>query len=687
MITLRALSARCGLSTASLAAAAFVSACGGGGGSSVSERPLAIVLGGVAATGAPFAEAEVKVFDRRGADVCSARTDAQGHYRCELASAATAPFAIVARLGEQALYSTAATTVSATVNVTPLTTLIVARLTPSGDPARLVEALAADPTLVDAPKLQAKVDEVQALIAPLLGAVGDSVNPISGAFAADGSGHDKVLDSLQVSIRPEAEASNIELTVKTRPASDADRPVSLSFKSSDVAPAPLAAPIRSDALVDSGIAGLMMGFLGRATACYAEPLSQRIAGVPEGATQASGDGAAVAAPSCRGLFLDSAPSLYKDNGALVGPGGSFAGLFRSSSTGVKFDHPVFEYQLANGDVYVTFRTTTVTGVVGWSALTMRKQDGLLRAVGNQYAYDASVRAYASDREFPMQPRFSWIGSGYAPSIRNKLDPQTRLPIFKEAYVTAPDGRRSTYRPLSGRSAMGIVAEDGRQRVNVVQFLAAEFQNLSTAGTPAAKDGRGGAYFVDPQLDDTALLALPDHGVWTIEWVHVDPALDNVTQRYRTVSRAPTVAELRQMKFAQLDAAFKSELTARSDVASAGAVIFGAPSAEQPSVFSFATASGADGWTVPDGALAPVSISTYGASPNGAGFNDTTAVLAAERKGTVNCSSQSATDFHCDDTTGTTQYAQGSRVDAFDLWTRNGRQLEIQKQVNLYRLAE
>jgi hypothetical protein len=268
-----------------------------------------------------------------------------------------------------------------------------------------------------------------------------------------------------------------------------------------------------------------------------------------------------------------------------------------------------------------------------------------------------------------------------------VDPVSRQPIFVEAHVTAPDGRQSTYRPLAGRSHMGIVAASGQQRVNQVQFFGSEFLSRDTAGSPAAKDGAGGAYFVDRQLDDEELRALPDQGVWAVEWVHVDPSKPNVRQYYRTLRRAPTIGEVRQMRFAQLTDEFKAELLERSRSGGVGYLTFGAASAQQPNVFSVATAAGGEGWTVPEGALAPTSVTVYGAGPDAAAFNDTASVARSDRQTTVSCSVQSQLDFHCDASLGVLQYAQGSRISAFDLYTRDARRLEVQRQINLYPLPQ
>ena len=272
-----------GLSLVALAALTLLSACGGGGdsapqidagaGSNTSSTPNApatpspVILAGVAATGAPLTQASVKVNDTLGAEVCDTVTDAEGKYSCTLPDGARAPFAVAVRSDEMVLFSTTSSEVSATVNVTPLTSLIVARLTPNGDPAQFAQGIKNDPRIADAGKIEAQVKEVKALIAPLLDAVGDSIDPIAGSFKADGKGHDRVLDALQVTIRPEGTASNIEITVKTLPASDASAPLRIAFKSTDDRPSPMSGVINVNQLPDDAVAVQVNGLMGRLTAC------------------------------------------------------------------------------------------------------------------------------------------------------------------------------------------------------------------------------------------------------------------------------------------------------------------------------------------------------------------------------------------------------------------------------------
>lgn len=666
------------------AIALALAGCGGGGGDEVAnEQPT--VISGVAATGAPLAGAKVTMTDAAGTSVCDTTADAKGAYRCTLPRGAAAPFALKASTVDHTLYSSAPAAASGTINLTPLTTLMVAKLAPNGNPAEFAAAMRNDPQLPA--KIEAVADEVRKLIAPLQAAAGSTaVDPLRGSFKADGTGHDKVLDSLQVSIRAEAASSNIEVTMKVAPASDGAAPVSVAFKSSDAVPSAPAAlgGLKSEDLVADGIARRVADFTSRMTACYALPLAQRVSGAAEGATFVAGGPSAVLAPQCKGLFFDDDPATFKDNGAIVASNASYAGIYSAGYDGVRFDMGTFEYLQANGDVLVSFRATAPDGKTGYYTATLRAQDGKLKAIGNQYDYSATVGPLAMKRTLPRQPAYDHLTTGYNVYIDNKLDAQ-RQPLFKEARVTTADGRQLTYRPRSGRSSLSLVRSNGELSYTSVEYLAAAFVDPNTAGNPADKDTV--AVFAAQQLSDEQIRRHPDQGVWTIEWVHRDESKANVRQSYRTLSRAPTAGELRQTPFAEVSPALLAEWMARSDMKAQGRLVFGAPSATQPNVFNVHTADGADGWRVPDAGIAPTSVSVFSSDAQGQSFNDSIGVNTLQRKTTLSCSTQAAGDTHCDDSTGTAQYAAGIRVDAIELFGRNLRQVGRSSMVSFRWLSD
>jgi hypothetical protein len=189
----------------------LLTACGGGSGSSTvaaTTAPASTQLTGTAATGAPISGV-VKAIDINGKVSPSATTTALGAFVVDV-SGMTAPFIlnIVGTTGAGLMnLNSIATAAGQTVNITPLTDLIVATASgqPAGGtlaslcapvnnatPAACLSALSAASTTTN---LTAAVNAVKAMIAPLNTG---NVDPLNGAFVANGTGLDKVLDQILV---------------------------------------------------------------------------------------------------------------------------------------------------------------------------------------------------------------------------------------------------------------------------------------------------------------------------------------------------------------------------------------------------------------------------------------------------------------------------------------------------------
>ncbi|HEU0205029.1 MAG TPA: hypothetical protein VFR86_31855 [Burkholderiaceae bacterium] len=174
--------------------------------------PSAATLSGAVADGGAIQGASVSIRDKDGDNACVEpviTTAANGTYTCTVASDATAPFAVLATdpagakrplvslgLGVPPAGQTA------TVNVTQVTSAILAGLSPDGHPATLVQ----DPATygaVTADQLNAMTAPVVQQLSKLLEAAGltaDQIanfSPFTTVFAADQSGVDSVLDQLR----------------------------------------------------------------------------------------------------------------------------------------------------------------------------------------------------------------------------------------------------------------------------------------------------------------------------------------------------------------------------------------------------------------------------------------------------------------------------------------------------------
>lgn len=664
-----------------------------GGGTPVEPPPASssTTLRGVAATGSAFAQAAITVTDPTGATVCSTTTDSGGSYSCTLPAGTKAPLVIRAARDDQVLYSTTASSADGTANVTPLTTIIVSRLAPEGHPANLAAAIQVAPGTVTADALRSQVSALVAALQPLLKALGlsDGIDPIGGVFSADGTGQDKLLDTISVSVRPDGSAANVEITVKTLPLAADSAPLSIVFRSSDAAIPALPVTLTAQQLAPVPAPSVVSELLTRLSACYALPLSQRV-NASSDTGNAIGAAADVIAPACRTLFEGDDPANYVANGRGVGRdasnAGAFSSLFRAGATGLKWTQGNVEFFRDSSTMVLSYRWTDASGNTDSDTLAAREIGGALKLTGNGNAYSVSVRPFAQNRELLNTPAFSSFTTGYNISIDNRTNGAGN-PVFSKVKVTAPTGEQRIYLPQPGLSYLVVTRDDGITPTATPVFrLRGEYQNVATPGNPSEKEG--GIYFVSPQYTDARIAALNNQGVWTLEFFHADSAVQNVVQHHRTLSRPLAIGEIRQTAFAGVTPALRAELVAAS--AATGNFAFGAPSQAEPNIIDFSADGNLDGWAVPVGALPPTSFSALGRAPAGASapgarFNDATGVSVQARKVQLFCSSQTAADTHCNTSFGAPQYAQGTTVDSFELWARSSRQVEMSALLGLYKL--
>lgn len=211
---------------AACAAALLLAACGGGSSSSPADPvppvlpPPATTLSGTAAVGAPISGSVVAI-DSKGKVSTAVNTGAGGAFTVDVAGM-TAPFFLSitgSSGGRQVTLNSIATAAGQTVNITPLTDLIVS--TASGQPGGTALAAVCAPVantvsaactsaLANAAtqqRLDAAVAAVVAMIKPINTG---NTNPLTGAFVANGTGMDAVLD--QILVAP-AEAQGAMATV------------------------------------------------------------------------------------------------------------------------------------------------------------------------------------------------------------------------------------------------------------------------------------------------------------------------------------------------------------------------------------------------------------------------------------------------------------------------------------------
>lgn len=662
---------------------------GGGSGGTTPANSVPGTLSGTAATGAAFGGATLTIVDQSGTVVCATQTDDQGRYSCTLPSTAKTPLVLTAQRDEQLLYS-ATSNASGTANVTPLTTVIVSQLSPDGHPAHLASAIQANADAASEERLKQRTSALGAALQPVLNALGQAAfEPITGPLQADGTGQDKVLDALSVSVRPDDGAANIEITVKALPPSDGSAPASIIFRSSDASIPPLPGSITPNQLAGIPSPALLEELLGRLNSCFQLPLSQRVR-APNDDTAVTGGAADVLAPACRALFLGDDPANYLNSGYGVGRDasnfGGFTSLFRPDATGRKWDRANLEYFRENGDITLSYRATDPAGTISNGTLTVRKAGETLKFVGDGHPYGASVKPLTANRDMINSPMFNAYTTGYGMPVRNRLA-ANGTPLFSKVLVTTPLNSTYTLVPAPGLSFLVMTKEDGVTPVlNNVVNLRGIYQNPSAPGRLADREPSIG--LLNPQYTDAQISQLRDQSVWKFEFVHAQSGVPNVIQYERTLSRAQTIGEIQQTAFVDLTPAMRSQLVARTNAASG--LVFGPNSTTQPNVLNISATGDQDAWTVPQGALAPSVLTAYGFAPYdtvnnkpGAAYNDAVALAGTTRKARIDCSPESASDKHCDPSFSQ-QYAEGTRVHFLAFEATNSRGVGVTRYMLFYK---
>jgi hypothetical protein len=162
--------------------------CGGGGGGSSNIGPPTSNLGGTAAVGTPIFNATVNVVCEAGSPIPSTKTDSSGAWAVTL-SGDTLPCAVQVTGGtidgvqNTTTYQSIAIT-PGTVNITPLTDLVVANLAGAASPSSWFASLSSNPTQL-AGITQTRVDsaltQVGAVLQPLTTL--STANPITTSFS------------------------------------------------------------------------------------------------------------------------------------------------------------------------------------------------------------------------------------------------------------------------------------------------------------------------------------------------------------------------------------------------------------------------------------------------------------------------------------------------------------------------
>lgn len=678
-----------------VAVSLLLASCGGGGGG-VSAESQPLIVTGVAATGAPMANGSLQIYDKTGAAVLSSPVtiDSNGSYTATIPATAIGPFVFEVDTGSDKVYSVLSDkSSSSVVNITPISHLIAAKLSTTGSPFNLATEIAAGSTKVKSSDVTSATTTVMTALQPLAIAlnIDSSTNPISSTFTANGSGFDRMLDSLDVKIEPKGTASHIEVTLKQAVDESAELP-KISF-AHNATPTNLPT-VDAAKLVDSGLTPKIQALLDTLTDCFKVPLATRISA---NGSQASH----IQSQTCKNAFYGSDPTLYKSGGMVIHKLQHYGGIFTAdTSAGVTFLDPKFFYKVGatvangptQGDIVFGYRWKDEFGNFQIEKNVARiDTDGKLKLVGNQYTYDIGVGPYSQKRNYLKQPDSTYLSTGYSFNLscyhlNEKLAANEKI---KKVKVTSPGNRVITLIPNL----------DGNGACNYSYFVVAFSNTTDAMGDPATKSGTGfvrlqSAYTskattstnhprkLDSQLwffggvngtdlTDDEIKNIPQMGVWKFEYFKSTNAGTQpvATQYFKTTSRALTIDGFKNLvKLPELTTSLATKLVNDSTCSNSS-----------PLYCFYSQASGpfAASWTKStDPGLAPATYMAriYGlqdktASPL-AGYEDSLKFGSGRSSANIRCGEGSAAlQGYCTGTASNPAFSANATIDALDLVSR------------------
>lgn len=673
--------------------AAVLVACGGGG--STASGP--VTVSGTAAVGAPLSGATVQVFDATATMVVSdGVVQADGSYSVTIPAGKTGPFVFVVNDTDQQYMSVLNDTSETTVNITPLSNLLAASFSATGNPANLAAEIANKTAVINATTYAEKVTALRTAIAPVLVAAGVNTaafDPVRTTFSANGAGIDKVLDVLDVSITPaNSTSANVELTVKTSlNEDDADPNNSLKFNTASANTGALPSISAAD-LPPDGTSVLIQDLLNRLTACYAVPLSNRIAANGTVATD-------ITAPACQEVFVNATPNQYLSSGSKVAKNAHFGGIF-TATVPVTFDRPKFFGAVrANqtngpqaGDMLIGYRWKDDFGNFQYERSMVRKTNttpAKLEIVGNGYLYESAVTPYAQLRQFIRDSDRDYYSVGYSPFVARRTYPVTGggTKFISNVKVTTPTGREillcndTNYSFLVMAAPAATPSCTSKTGTSFIR-LRSEYANKETTSSNHPRFKDTSVAFVSTDWTDAEIEAVKTYAAWKYEFTFSDSSV--ATQWHRPPRRVHSVREFKKVALPTVTPTMLASM--RTDVAATlaatGSSLIPIPADGVP--VSWVKAYSSVNGIAPEDAVPMTAIRIFAKYNNNtviSSFEDRMIVRSNNTQATIRCPSTSETQ--CDSVIANKYKAsatQRSGYSGLDLWSRGPDGVEY---VNFY----
>lgn len=691
------------------AAAAVLVACGGGGGGTPSILGTSTpTLSGTVAVGSAVSSGAVTVYDATGTKVGEGTTSTDGKFSIQLTSTGTGPYLIKVAAGEINLHALHTEAASGTVNVTPLSDAAVSMLSPTGEATGMLTSLQTGGTAPTAAQINEKRDVLLTSLGGMLTASNATTDHFSKEFSADGTGHDKLLDSISISTSADGVAKKANLQIALKLATDPENPTD-SLKvinltsSSTVADAKTEkdqiGTVASADLAPSDAAKLYNGLIANLNACYKDAPSVRTDGT-----------STVLSAACKKVFFNNDPTQYLNYGQKLGSNAQFAGLFTYPDS-VEFK-PVDKAYLVQdltgakrgdgvGRAIVAMSWVNESGNRENIMLyaTKYKLDGedLLGLSGDRNQLGWSVNSHSQKREFPLKgsTAYDYVTSAYLISVRDLI--KNGKSVIDYAVVTSPSGKKILMASAKGGAARDLaICKSSEVTLGADKIPTTPKLTETTTYSPATKyycTGTSKAItfsqkFVSatetrvpsdiananilrpldengqPYTPDSATVAkLPSIGVWAIEYHFRDGTTK--TQKTWSVARPMTTEELvgpngpDAVMPKYTDATLTSLKTLKTSQASnlaacASNNTYGCVAEESP-IPSPTTGGFAFAWTA-DSKVPATSLwasgfrnadnKTFITSTDATGWDDQMNVRSTAVDAKVVCSRQTTSDTHC-----------------------------------------
>ena len=553
---------------------------------STTAAATVVTISGVVATGAPCENAQVR-FPGLSTVPADIRTGKNGAYSATVtvpASAAGKPQVLEADCpnsagGTDTLVSVLQSPSSGTVNFNRFTNLLCVLVSNSGNPKQCGTKVADGTISVDVADIRSRVAQFNSMLFPLLTALAmDSFDPIAGAFSADGTGFDRLLDMVAITTDAQADGTTlVEIRLKIKAANETDSQPVIRF--TNVTPTDVI--LLTNSITDSSALGirfsaslmipnstskLIADLVSRMNACYALPPENRW------------NGRDALAPACAAMFVDGNVSNYLHNG-LQGITALLAqktGLAYSDSpenalltepAPVNFGTGDYQYLRSNGVLgFVTAKTCASGAVTSDVVETQTGVDGKLGLSGNRYVYEAKIIPFAERHTFLNQGASNYFSTGINISV--PLQAKSGVPLSK-VLVTPPPNRiannRASFTLLQGADGLALPLQD--EQLNELAtpstggFLRLRSEYVDTAANanarhPSRRDF--GQYFAN-DISEAALKQFGIGEVWKIDFYFGNASTPDASQYYRLPARPYTIAELRAQALPDLQAPTKQFL--------------------------------------------------------------------------------------------------------------------------------